>query len=138
MKKVFLVVLTVLWAGPLLAQENYTLAATAGQVNNFVEPGRQTRNEQLCNSAGLALTCTTAELQAVRGFAGQVIYPDSLVGRQSFVRNDVCSPQIAGLRDERRRWDQEKAKINFEALDTAGKNAVCSALGLPNGCDPFP
>lgn len=119
------------------AQESYTLSATAGQVNNFVEPGRVTRNEMKCNEAGLAYDCTTTELQAVSGFESETIYPDSQPGRESFVINDLCSPQVAEAKNTKRRWDKQKAKLAWEALDQTGKDAVCSALGLPAGCELY-
>lgn len=119
------------------AQETYQLSATAGQVSNFVEPGRETRNEMLCDSAGLALDCTTAQLQAVEGFESEVIYADSEAGRETFVVEDLCRPQVAELKNTQRRWDRRKAREAWDALNQAGKNAVCSALGLADGCELY-
>jgi hypothetical protein len=137
MKKLLLVI-PLLWASSLEAQETYSISATAGQINNFVDPGRRTHNERSCYNAGLALDCTEAQLQAVAGFETTDIYPDSQVGREEYVVDIIISPRIPELKTEMQSWDSTKAKINFDALDTTGKNAVCSALGLPNGCDPFP
>lgn len=138
MKNVLLIGLALLVPTIVQAQESYTLNATAGQVSNLIDPGRVTHNERSCYNAGLAITCTEAQLQAVPGFETTKIYPDSQQGRQDYIIDIVIGPRIPELKTERQGWDSTKAKINFDALDTTGKNAVCSALSLPNGCDPFP
>lgn len=136
MRKLLLAVL-VFVPSLVSAQETYSILVQQGSVNNVVDPGRITRNERQCASAGLALTCTTAQIQAVNGFATVEIFPDSLAGRTSFV-DEVCRTQVSEVRSDIESWQAERAKITFDTLDATSKNAICSVLGLPNGCNPFP
>ena len=137
MKKALLA-LIVLWASPALAQESYTLNATAGQVTNFINPGRVTHNETQCNAAGLPFTCTEVQIQAVPGFESTRIYPDSLAGREDWIIDVVIGPRVPELRSTNDAWDQQKAELNWCAGDQTFKDAGCAALGLAAGCQLYP
>ena len=136
MKKA-LVAILILWAGPALAQESYTLNATAGNITNFIDPGRVSYNEQACNAAALPLTCTEAQLQAVEGHETDRIYPDSQAGRQDYVVQVILQPRIPEIRNDMRRWDRIKAQLAWAGFNRTQKDAVCSALGLPAGCELY-
>lgn len=134
MKRLLLAVPLLLLAGQAQAQETYQFAASAAQAAR-VDLGRVIHNEQTCFAAGLALDCTQAQLTAANGTG--TIYANSLAGRTAFIQGEWLLADFQSVLNEQKRWDTQKAKINWDALDQAGKNAVCAALSLPNGCSIY-
>lgn len=137
MKRLPIVLLALLvLALPAIAQESYTIDVTAPQVTK-VDRARSLHNRRACERVGLPVACTQADVDALDPAPDPVptIYADSQAGRGLFLKSLLVA-QFVGL------WDAVVAQEQvdfcgwFKNTATPGqKNAVCSAAGLPDGCD---
>lgn len=122
----FLAVLALLVGDALAGTYNFT--TTAAQ-DAKLERGRLAFNKATCNRVGLPDDCTQAQARAIDPSAD---VPTTIEGfvtvSMKRVLNDLTSQQ------------QQEDLAQFEAAwvlaNTATKNGICSALGLPNGCKP--
>jgi len=137
MKKMFALLLFLLVVTPSApteqaqAQEAYTINAAAPQVA-VLDAARVARNVDTCERNGLPANCTHAQLDAApEPKQGGVVYPDSLAGRQAFLRSLVAAaiPVVTDrIATRTHRW---------AGLTQAQRDAYCANLGESAGCDPF-
>lgn len=127
MKKLLFVLL---FALPASAQESYSLNATAPQVA-IVDAGRLAHNVDVCERNGLPGNCTQAQVDAAPDpKQGGTVFPDSLAGRQAYLRSLLVAALPRVSKDALR-------KYRWAGLTQAQRDAYCSSLGESAGCDPF-
>lgn len=141
MKRLLLAVPLLLLAGQAQAQgpvgpETYDQSATLAQARR-VDIGRVVHNEQTCFAAGLALDCTEAQVRAVPGHEADRIYADSRDGRDAFLAEVWIIPDFQSVLNEQKRWDTQKAKINWDAKTRQDKDTICGLLSLAAGCEIY-
>ena len=149
MKKLLLL-LAVLVAPATMAQEVYSISATAAQVTTLTTMLR-VQNEQVCTRTNQALTCTQAQACVAGGAVGGSsctaaqaraanvrIFPSTLAGREEFVLFGIAAPRFNVLKGEIVSWDQQRFCADWNASTQTEKDAVCSAATLPNGCELCP
>jgi len=102
-----------------------TLTVTAGELA-YVESLRAVVNKRVCRAAGLPDTATQAQVRAVPGFEGAVVYADAA----AFVYN-VAKNEIQGRLNEIKKNDLDDFRIKWAAMTPAQKTAVTAALGVP-------
>ena len=131
MKKL-LAVLIVL-AVPAVAQETYSIEATAGQELK-VNRARILTNRRACTSIGLPKTCTQADVDVLAPVPAVVIFPDSLAGRTDFLKG-ILAENIKAMGDAIIAQERVDFCDWFEVTATAAqRNAVCNAAGLLDNC----
>lgn len=127
MKKLLFVLL---FALPASAQESYSLNATAPQVA-IVDAGRLAHNVDVCERNGLPGNCTQAQVDAAPDpKQGGTVFPDSLAGRQAYLRSLLVAALPRVSKDALR-------KYRWAGLTQTQRDAYCSSLGESAGCDPF-
>lgn len=131
MKKLLAVL--IVFAVPAVAQETYSIPATANQAS-IVDRARILTNRRSCTSIGLPKTCTQADVDILAPAPAVVVYPDSLAGRTGLLKG-ILVRNIKAMLDAILAQERIDFCDWFEVTATEGqRNAVCSAAGLPNGC----
>lgn len=137
------VLVAVLFAAPLVAQETYTINGTANQVAKF-DQVREYTNGLTCAQYGLADSCTQQQATDAQcalenedpgctPVIKPVIYADSQAGREALVTSLAWGGYIM-LRDDMALVDDAAECEGFEALDQATQDAQCVSWGRPAGC----
>lgn len=142
-----LAVLMFFVAASVSAQETYSQNATANQVVDL-RAALTADNETICEAKGLLETCTQAQVCVAANVAGGAsctaaqaraakvrIYPDTQAGRDEYVLHGLVSPAFTGAKARAAARAQIKLCRFWATANTTQKNSVCSAAGLPNGCE---
>lgn len=154
MKKFLLSIAFLSFAGLASAQETYSVTVGGTTTNRKsivgqIELGRQQNNVDVCTKALLPSNCTQAQACVALGVAGGAactgtdainaqarIYPNSTVGREGFVVNELIKFRVPIYLLEQIRREQEGFKAWCIAATPVQLDVVCSAAGLPSGCNP--
>lgn len=108
-------------------------------------------NKIACESFGLPAACTQAQARAAfcaRDGASAPTHPCTFGGVDSstvriygttseFVDVEVIKEYTRELRARQDQEDKSAAKAAFDAKSQAEKDAICTALGLTAGCQPW-
>jgi hypothetical protein len=148
MRIVLSIILCALAIYVAVAQEAYTLNASAGNVTTLTGVITK-RNGDLCASYGQARTCSQATMCTLASVAGGAsctaaaartagvrIYPLTLSGREEFTTYQIALPKFVEIVGEQ---DAETRRSFCEfwlAANTTARNSACSAIGASAGCDP--
>jgi hypothetical protein len=143
-----LVVGLLLSAGVVSAQENYTVAATAGQVLDLTDIVTA-YNEQTCLTRGQVFTCTQAQacvgpgVSCVGGAActaaqartcGARIFPLTQAGREEYVTFQLVAPDFVAQRAALSTWYQDRQCRFWATANGATRSSMCTTAGLPSTC----
>jgi len=151
MKKVLIALALVFAAVPALAQETYSIAATAPQVTR-VDRARLKQNSNTCSRLLLATGCTQAQACVAANAVGGAsctqaqararnaeIFAATQPGRESFVFSTVVD-KVQEFTATAAVDDLVATRIWWTTLATrAQKDAICTAQtpSLGNGCEIF-
>jgi hypothetical protein len=149
MRKLLILVLLA-WAARALAQEAYTLNATANQVADLslivaASNGRTCQNlgqvelctqTQACTAAGAAGggSCTAAQARA----ANARIYPQTQAGREEFVTFVIAAPRFQDMKAGIAGYDRQQMCIFWGTASQGQKDTACAAVGRAAGCSLCP
>ena len=137
-------------AGPLFAQETYSLPASAGNVADLTAIVDAT-NGRVCETRGLPVTCTQAQIcvaasapggascTAAQARQAQVrIFPQTQAGREEYVAFMIALPKFLELRAEIVKRAQERLQNFWNIANQSQKDALCIASDQPAGCLIYP
>lgn len=148
--KTLIAALTLVLLGSLAqAQENYTIAGTAGQVTDLAD-GIVATNIKTCkrlvpgtpvgctqaaactaaNAAGGA-SCTAAQARAANA---RIWIGTTQAGREEFVTFVFVAPHFQDLKATVAPAAQYQACLKWQTDNTTAKNSSCTAAGLAAGC----
>lgn len=100
-----------------------------------VDRARRMLNERMCISAGLPITATKAEVTAVNPDLGAQYTNDV----DAFIKQ-LAKNSADGAKAQADAADRDKVRAAVEVVIATGtnaqKNALCAAVGLPNGSLP--
>ncbi len=132
----------VLWT----AQESYTVVLTSANVQ-ALNLGRIQHNEDVCGNYNLPTSCTQAEVcvaalvptgpsctaSEAKGF-GVRIYPDTLGGREAFMKDEMVKSELDKFILEQKRRDRKATRDWCASATQVQIDAVCTLYGLQAGC----
>lgn len=143
-----LIFIILLLSGPAMAQETYSLNASAGNVTTLtgVITGL---NGNLCVQYGLPRTCTQSQVCTASNTPGGAsctaaqartnnvrIFPLTQAGREEFTTHRIAAPKFTELVRDQRNEDRRAFCAGWNAASQLAKDNACSDLGLPAGCNP--
>jgi hypothetical protein len=129
MKK--LLTLVLILAASVASAGTYTLTTTAAQ-DTRLERQRVRVNKQTCERLGLPGTCTQAQARNVE--TGVDVYSNV----QDFLDRNVLKSYLASLKGADTADDAAQAAALWVIKTDTDKNAVCTLMGLPAGCEIWP
>lgn len=113
---------------------DHTITLSAG-AEAQLDRARRALNERLCVQAGLPVTATKAEVTAIDAALGAEFTNDV----DAFIKH-VAKNTADGAKAQADAADRDKVRAAIEAIIATGtnaqKNALCQAVGLPNGSLP--
>jgi hypothetical protein len=117
--------------GSFSSAGEYTITTTAAQDARF-ERHRLRLNAQTCTAAQLPVYCTQAQARLVN--------PDAnIFGTiEELLDKGILTPYSVWLKTADTQDDAQQAAALWALKTDAQKNAVCSAIGLPAGCEAWP
>jgi hypothetical protein len=144
MKKVLLVLAFLAVAGVVSAQETYSIDLVAGNVASL-DLGRTQHNAKVCARMGLPAGCTQSEACVAKGLSSGCtaaeaqtaevrIYPDTLAGREGFIKTELIKKSIEEFVAEQKKKDQAVRVAWCVAANQTQRNALCTLIGLGAGC----
>lgn len=148
MKHALLAAIFTLIALPALAQETYSVPATAGQVMDLTQIVAA-HNEQTCERLSLTDACTQAQACTAANAAGGSsctaaqaraanarIFPATQAGREEFVIFVIVAPRFADLRAGIVGHTRQRFCDWFtNTASQAQRDSVCTNAGRPAGCN---
>jgi len=125
-----LFVLAVLSIPALLLAGSYTITTSTVQ-DNRLERARVRANKATCGALSLPAACTQAQARAKDSNAN--IYSDVA----DFMNRSIVGDYIRALKAADTSDDAAQAAEAWAAMSDTQKNAVCTLLGLPAGCEAW-
>lgn len=107
---------------------SYTINTTTAQ-DTRLERHRNRLNKFACTSAGLSVGCTQAQCRAANPTCD--IYSDVA----DMIDRNILRGYLTGLANVDTSDDKDQFCSWWKAATAVQKNTVCSAAGLPNGCE---
>ena len=92
-------------------------------------------------AASYTITTTTAqEAVLARGLAEyNAAHPEApYADNQAFLIGELCAPGFVQLKANQQQADSLAFQAKCKTLTAAQQNAICSAAGLADGCNPCP
>lgn len=126
-----LFVLAVLLSASSVFAGSYTSTTTAAQ-DTRLERARVRMNKATCGALTLPAACTQAQARAKDSAAN--IYSDV----SDYLDRFVLRQHLDGLKAADTSDDATQALAAWTAMNDTQKNAVCTLLGLPSGCEAYP
>lgn len=145
---VLAVVFTLCLGHESIAQEAYTLNASAGNVTTLTDV-ISFFNAQTCQGFSLAPNCTQAQACTAANAAGGAgctaaqaraasarIWPSTQAGREEFTTFQIAAPKFLDLVGSVAAAKKATFSTAFAALSQVNRDSICTTLGLPAGCSP--
>lgn len=149
MKKILLLLLVGM-AAPAMAQETYSLSATAQQVSDLTLIVTAA-NGRACESFNLAETCTQAQACTAANAAGGAsctaaqaraanarIFPLTQPGREEFVTFMIAAPRFQDFKVGIVGRDHDKMCQFWSTATQVQKDTTCTSVGRSAGCQLCP
>lgn len=115
-------------------QVTFFNASTCQRLSTTASPLTDTCTQaQACTNAGAAggASCTPAQARA----ANARIFPATQAGREEYVTFTMVIPTLDDRREKVTNNNRLKQCKFWQTATAAQRNAICSAVGLPAGCD---